>query len=108
MAGLADPVHERLAHDLYELLVARPEQNKRQLLASLQSKGWTGLTGTAINSALYAVSRPFAHDSTTPPRWRTVGPPKGSVVTASSRPAGVRLRIQISGRTPRSSTRSST
>ncbi len=101
MGALTHPVHERLAHDLHELLVARPAQNKRQLLASLQSKGWTGLTTTAINSILYEVGRPFLHDDATPPRWRIVGPPKGGAAPASSDPLAARNLPGYKGPDPR-------
>ena len=51
------------------MLSAEGGRNKWHLLASLESLGWQGLTGTDVNSVLYEPDRGFIHDDGTPPSW---------------------------------------
>src|SRR5687767_6571486 len=64
---------ERIAKALQQVLEAKPDLDKRQLLAALRERGFDGLTTTDVNSILYARRSVFASDSGTPPLWRLTG-----------------------------------
>ena len=79
-------VRERMADDLQVLLRAQPGQHKRQLLAGLEGRGWTGLSSADVNGVLYQHGSIFASDRATPPRWRLAAVEQGSLATVA-RPA---------------------
>jgi len=80
---------KRMADDLRSLLTKNPGQHKRQLLKGLQSRGWTGLTSTDVNSVLYGISAMFVHDDHTPPLWRVDAGCKTIEPTPQPRPTGI-------------------
>lgn len=59
----------RLARDLEKLLIAKPNQDKHQLLHALKSVGWAGLTKSNVNSVLYSYRNRFANGGESLPLW---------------------------------------
>ncbi len=63
----------QLARDLHHILQEKPKQNKRQLLRALESKDWSGISTSTINSVLYSNRQLFRHSDDTLPSWFALG-----------------------------------
>lgn len=55
------------------MLQEKPKQNKRQLLRALESKGWSGISTSTINSVLYSNRQLFGRSDDTLPLWFALG-----------------------------------
>lgn len=63
----------QLTRDLHHILQEKPKQNKRQLLRALESKGWSGISTSTINSVLYSNRQLFGRSDDTLPLWSALG-----------------------------------
>ena len=61
--------NHKLTLRLYELLLEKPFQNKRDLLRNLENEGWTGFTTRDINKELYRHTVLFDHGGESLPVW---------------------------------------